>query len=287
MFLCRYSDPARGARLGCVRDGLIYEVGERWPTLAAFLEWSAGRASLLDDVAGVIAGAAPAARADTAALLRPTDQQEVWAAGVTYERSRVAREEESAGSGIYERVYAAARPELFFKATPSRTVGPGEPVAIRSDARWSVPEPELALVINQALELVGFTIGNDMSSRDIEGENPLYLPQAKVYARCCALGPQIALRGAVADPRDLRIELQILRAGAAAFDGTTSTRKIVRPYEELIGYLGRDNLFPDGVVLLTGTGIVPPDDFTLQAGDEIVIRIEGIGELRNPVVQGA
>ena len=285
MFLCRYSDPARGPRLGCARDGQVYDLGQRWPTLAALLEWSVGRAALLEDLAGVVAGAAPAAAAGQVALLRPTDLQEVWAAGVTYERSRVAREEESAGSGIYERVYAAARPELFFKATPSRTVGPGEPVAIRADARWSVPEPELALVINQALELVGFTIGNDMSSRDIEGENPLYLPQAKVYARCCALGPMIALRGAVADPRDLPIELRVLRAGAVAFEGATNTRKIVRPYEELIGYLGRDNLFPDGVVLLTGTGVVPPDDFTLQPGDEVAIRIEGIGELRNPVAR--
>jgi 2-dehydro-3-deoxy-D-arabinonate dehydratase len=220
-------------------------------------------------------------------LLKPTDAQEVWAAGVTYERSRVAREEESAGSGIYDRVYTAERPELFLKATPSRTVGPYEPVAIRADAAWSVPEPELGLVVNQGLELVGFTIGNDMSSRDIEGENPLYLPQAKVYARCCALGPLIALSGAVADPRDLKIELLILRDGATAFAGETSTRKIVRPYDELIGYLGRDNLFPDGVVLLTGTGIVPPDDFSLAAGDEVVIRIEGIGELRNPVVRGS
>jgi 2-dehydro-3-deoxy-D-arabinonate dehydratase len=183
-------------------------------------------------------------------------------------------------------VYSAARPELFFKATPSRTVGPGEPVAIRVDASWNVPEPELGLVVNQQLELVGFTVGNDMSSRDIEGENPLYLPQAKLYGRCCALGPLIALRDSISDPTNLPIKLEILRAGATAFAAETNTRRIVRSYADLIGYLGRDNLFPDGVVLLTGTGIVPPDDFTLLAGDEVVISIEGIGTLRNPVVQG-
>ena len=295
MHLCSFDDPRQGARLGLVRDGTLYDASARWPTLTEFLHWSIGRADLLGEVASALVDAAPIGpiaeiggppAAGALRLLKPTGTQEVWAAGVTYERSKVAREEESAGSGIYDRVYAAARPELFFKATPSRTVGPYEPVAIRRDARWNVPEPELALVINPAMELVGFTVGNDMSSRDIEGENPLYLPQAKVYARCCALGPFIALRGALPDPTNLPIALTILRDGAPAFSGETSTRRIVRPYAELIDYLGRDNLFPDGAVLLTGTGIVPPDDFTLQPGDEVVIAIEGIGELRNPVVQG-
>jgi 2-dehydro-3-deoxy-D-arabinonate dehydratase len=282
--------------LGLVRDGALYDIADRWPTLSAFLGWSAGRGDLVAELTSVLAGAMPLAQFDQLsgvaapgglALLKPTDDQEVWAAGVTYERSRIAREEESAGSGIYERVYSAARPELFFKATPSRTVGPGEPVAIRVDASWNVPEPELGLVVNQQLELVGFTIGNDMSSRDIEGENPLYLPQAKLYGRCCALGPLIALRDSIGDPANLPIKMEILRDGAIAFAADTSTRRIVRSFADLIGYLGRDNLFPDGVVLLTGTGIVPPDDFTLQAGDEVVISIEGIGTLRNPVVQGA
>jgi 2-dehydro-3-deoxy-D-arabinonate dehydratase len=295
MHLCRFTD-ARGApRLGLARDGALYDLSDRWPTLSAFLGWSGGRDDLLAELAGGLASATPVGRLDQLgsasaqgglALLKPTDSQEVWAAGVTYERSRIAREEESAGSGIYDRVYSAARPELFFKATPSRTVGPGEPVAIRADASWTVPEPELGLVINQQLELVGFTVGNDMSSRDIEGENPLYLPQAKLYARCCALGPLIALRGSIADPTNLTIRLEILRGGAVAFAAETSTSRIVRSYADLIGYLGRDNLFPDGAVLLTGTGIVPPDDFTLLAGDEVAITIEGIGTLRNPVVQG-
>lgn len=296
MHLCRFSDAQGVARLGLVRDGALYDVGERWPTLSAFLGWSAGRGDLAAELTNAMVDATPVAQFDQLssvaelgrlALLKPTDHQEVWAAGVTYERSRIAREEESAGSGIYERVYSAARPELFFKATPSRTVGPGEPVAIRVDASWNVPEPELGLVVNQQLELIGFTVGNDMSSRDIEGENPLYLPQAKLYGRCCALGPLIALRDGIGDPTNLPIKMEILRAGATVFAAETNTRRIVRSYADLIGYLGRDNLFPDGVVLLTGTGIVPPDDFTLQAGDEVVISIEGIGTLRNPVVQGA
>jgi 2-dehydro-3-deoxy-D-arabinonate dehydratase len=296
MHLCSFYDPRRGARLGLVRDGVIYDISARWPTLTEFLHWSVGREDLLAELADLGDRAVPIGPAAALSarpseqglsLLKPTSAQEVWAAGVTYERSKVAREEESAGSGIYDRVYSAPRPELFFKATPSRTVGPYQPVAIRSDARWNVPEPELALVINPAMELVGFTIGNDMSSRDIEGENPLYLPQAKVYARCCALGPLIALRGSLPDPTGLAIKLEIVRAGAVVFAGETNTRRIVRPYADLIGYLGRDNLFPDGVILLTGTGIVPPDAFTLLPGDEVAIAIEGIGELRNPVVQGA
>ena len=290
MYLCRFSDSQGGARLGLVRDGALYDISDRWPTLSVFLGWSGGRSDLAAELTGALVGAVPVGQLGGAggpALLKPTDNQEVWAAGVTYERSRIAREEESAGSGIYDRVYSAARPEIFFKATPSRTVGPGEGVAIRVDASWNVPEPELALVVNQQLELVGFTVGNDMSSRDIEGENPLYLPQAKMYARCCALGPLIALRDSIGDPTNLPIKLEILRKGAIAFAAETNTRRIVRSFADLIGYLGRDNLFPDGVVLLTGTGIVPPDDFTLLAGDEVAISIEGIGTLRNPVVQGA
>ncbi|HWQ14740.1 MAG TPA: fumarylacetoacetate hydrolase family protein [Roseiflexaceae bacterium] len=295
MYLCRYSDPEGAPRLGVVRDGAVYDVTERWGSMADLLRWSVGHvAGLGEALHKLTTGAAPVGRlADMLApagggprLLKPTDAQEVWAAGVTYERSRVAREEESAGSGIYDRVYTAPRPEIFFKATPSRTVGPGEPVAVRADSRWNVPEPELALIINPALELVGFTIGNDMSSRDIEGENPLYLPQAKVYARCCALGPLVACCDAIPDPKALTVRLTISRAGAPIFAGEVSTSKIVRSYEELIAYLGRDNLFPDGVVLLTGTGIVPPDDVSLEAGDEVAIAIDRIGELRNPVVRG-
>ena len=209
----------------------------------------------------------------------------MWAAGVTYYRSRDARIEESkeAGGGdFYARVYEAERPELFFKATPFRVRGPGQPLRIRRDARWSVPEPELALVVSAAGTVEGFTVGNDMSSRDIEGENPLYLPQAKVYDGCCGLGPAVLVSdGAIFVERT--IHLVIRRAGAAVFEATTSLARLKRRPEELVAWLYRESSFPHGCVLLTGTGIVPPNDFTLEPGDEVGITIDGIGTLRNPV----
>ncbi len=220
-------------------------------------------------------------------LLAPIDNQEVWAAGVTYKRSQTARMEESEhGATHYDRVYTAARPELFFKATPHRVSGPGAPVRIRSDATWSVPEPELTLVLNSKLRLVGFTIGNDMSSRDIEGENPLYLPQAKVYDAACALGPCITLADFMPPKEQTKIHLAILRDGSPVFEGDTDLGQLARSFDDLIEYIGRDNHFPNGLFLLTGTGIVPGDDFTLHAGDEVQISIDGIGTLVNPVVQG-
>lgn len=220
-------------------------------------------------------------------LLPPIDQQEVWAAGVTYRRSRTARMEESeAAASCYDRVYESPRPELFLKATPHRVSGNGQPLRIRADATWNVPEPELTLVMNSRLELVGFTIGNDMSSRDIEGDNPLYLPQAKVYDQCAGIGPWITLAGAM-PPRDqIGIQLTIRRAGTPEFEGQTGVDQMARSFEELIGWLGRDNSFPTGAMLMTGTGVVPDNDFTLQAGDVVDIRIDGIGTLSNPVVQG-
>jgi 2-dehydro-3-deoxy-D-arabinonate dehydratase len=219
-------------------------------------------------------------------VLAPLDDQEVWGAGVTYERSKVAREQESdQAATFYDRVYRAARPELFFKATPSRVVGPGRPIRVRRDTRWCVPEPELALVLSSELEIVGFTIGNDVSARDIEGENPLYLPQAKVYDSCCALGPVITLSGAMPAREAIGIRMEIERAGSVIFRGETSIARMARSFEELVNWLGRDNLFPAGVVLLTGTGIVPPDDFSLSGGDVVRITIEGIGSLENPVIQ--
>jgi 2-dehydro-3-deoxy-D-arabinonate dehydratase len=219
-------------------------------------------------------------------LLAPVDQQEVWAAGVTYIRSREARERESVGAAVfYDKVYTAERPELFFKSPAHRVSGPGERVHVRRDSRWSVPEPELALVISPRLELVGFTIGNDMSARDIEGENPLYLPQAKVYDHACALGPVITLVDAMPAADATEIRLQIERGGRTVFDGATRVSSMARRFDELIRWLGRENSFPDGAVLLTGTGVVPPDDFTLAAGDVIHIDITGIGRLTNPVAQ--
>jgi 2-dehydro-3-deoxy-D-arabinonate dehydratase len=218
--------------------------------------------------------------------LAPLDRQEVWAAGVTYKRSQEARERESAGAArFYDLVYTAPRPELFFKATPNRVVGPGGRVRIRKDSKWSVPEPELALVLSPRLEIVGYTIGNDMSSRDIEGENPLYLPQAKVYEACCALGPAITLVDAMPPRERITIRLTIERRGDKVFEGATGVQEMARTFDDLVHWLGRENRFPHGVILLTGTGIVPPDQFTLAAGDLIHIDIAGIGRLSNWVEQ--
>jgi 2-dehydro-3-deoxy-D-arabinonate dehydratase len=215
----------------------------------------------------------------------PIDRQDVWASGVTYLRSRDARMEESTQKSVYDLVYDAERPELFMKGTARRGAGPGEPVAVRRDSSWDVPEPELVLAINPAGEIIGYTVGNDVSSRSIEGENPLYLPQAKVYDRCAALGPVIALAWEVPHPRALPIALTIYRDGMVAFSGQTSTDQIHRTFEELVEFLLRDNSFPDGVFLMTGTGVVPPSEFTLEHNDEVEIAIEGIGVLRNPVVR--
>ncbi len=222
---------------------------------------------------------------DPATALAPVVSQEVWAAGVTYYRSRSARIEESkdAGGGtFYDRVYAAERPELFFKCAGWRVAGPGGAVRTRADAAWSVPEPELTLVINPRGELVGYTIGNDMSSRDIEGENPLYLPQAKVYNGSCALGPAVLLAEGPL-PKTTTIHLEILRGGKIAFAGSTTLAELKRDPGELIAYLFRELNFPHGAFLMTGTGIVPQDDFTLRAGDVIRITIDGIGTLENHV----
>ena len=218
-------------------------------------------------------------------LLPPISHEEVWAAGVTYLRSKVARMEESkeaGGGNFYDKVYEAPRPELFFKATPHRVAGPGQKVRIRHDSRWNVPEPELALLVNPQGLILGFTIGNDMSSRDIEGENPLYLPQAKVYDGCCGLGPCVLISNSPL-PRETEIALEIRRGGEVAFGGKTSLAQMKRGLQELVDWLFRDNSFPNGVILLTGTGVVPPDDFTLQSGDDIRIAIPPIGILHNTV----
>jgi 2-dehydro-3-deoxy-D-arabinonate dehydratase len=223
-----------------------------------------------------------------ASMLSPiADAQEVWAAGVTYFRSRDARMEESAqagGGSFYDRVYSAPRPELFFKASPHRVVGPERLVRIRRDSRWNVPEPELALVITWDEKIVGYTIGNDMSSRDIEGENPLYLPQAKVYDGCCALGPGILVTDQKL-PASTTIAMTIRRADAICFEGQTTLAALKRDPAELVSYLFRECSFPHGCFLLTGTGIVPPSDFALHAGDTVSITIDGIGTLTNPVAR--
>ncbi len=253
-----------------------------YPTLSAILEAPDPRSV----ANSFLAPDAPRYALDQVQLLAPLDQQEVWAAGVTYRRSQAARMEESQGAAaFYDQVYSASRPELFFKATPHRVVGPSEPVRVRQDSRWNVPEPELALVLNSHMRLVAFTIGNDMSSRDIEGENPLYLPQAKVYDGCCALGPWLTLAADMPPREQIGIELAIERAGRRVFSGSTSIAQMARTFEDLISWLARDNSFPQGVILLTGTGIVPGSELSLAAGDVVQIHVDGIGTLCNPVVQ--
>lgn len=220
-----------------------------------------------------------------AELRAPLQSQEVWAAGVTYFRSRTARMEESkvaGGGSFYDRVYEADRPELFFKATPHRVAAPGGAVRIRADSKWNVPEPELTLAINSAGKIFGFTIGNDMSSRDIEGENPLYLPQAKVYDRCAAIGPCLAITEQL-PATDTVIAIEIRRGGENVFGGETTVGQIKRPLPTLADWLFRENRFPHGALLMTGTGVVPPDAFTLRSGDEIRITIEPVGTLINKV----
>lgn len=225
---------------------------------------------------------------DQVDLLAPIDDQEVWAAGVTYKRSQVARMEESeSGASHYDKVYDADRPELFMKATASRVSGPGQPVRVRKDSQWSVPEPEFTLVLSPAGKIVGYTIGNDMSARDIEGENPLYLPQAKVYRQCAGLGPAIMLADEPLTLDEVQIELIISRDGAEAFKGRTDLSQLHRSLDDLAQWLFTESEFPAGAFLMTGTGIVPDDNFTLEDGDHVAITVSGIGTLENPVVKDA
>lgn len=247
--------------------------------------------ALLQDAAPLAtlqAHAAQAADVDGATpqvLRAPIGSQDVWAAGVTYYRSRDARMDESRDSGgatFYDRVYEAPRPELFFKSTAARVVAPGGTVRVRRDSTWSVPEPELVLVINAAGAVVGYTVGNDMSARDIEGENPLYLPQAKLYDGSCSIGPAVLFTAAPL-PSTTAIRLRIVRGGSVAFEGETTIGQIKRGFDELARWLYRESTFPVGCYLFTGTGIVPPDAFTLASGDEVAISIDGIGTLTNTV----
>ncbi len=259
-------------------DGSFYRVDAKdWDELLSSTRLYALARASIDN------GTATSFEAST--ILAPIVSQEVWAAGVTYYRSRNARIEESkdaCGGNFYDRVYAAERPELFFKATGRRVAGPGQAVRIRSDAKWSVPEPELTLVIDPSGSIVGYTIGNDMSSRDIEGENPLYLPQAKVYDGSCALWPSVLLSHEPLGPTT-GIHLEIARQGKSAFSASTTLAELKRDPKELASFLYRDNSFPYGAFLMTGTGIVPGDDFTLATGDTIRIAIDGIGTLENYV----
>ncbi len=285
MRLAKYRSSSSG-RLGVGRvdaDGLTpLELSSRYPTLSSILE---------ADAPAAVARSLVAKRTGIAlaelTLLAPVDSQEIWAAGVTYKRSRAARMEESeTAASCYDRVYASSRPELFLKATPHRVAGPGSAVRIRADSCWNVPEPELTLVINSRMRLVGCTVGNDMSSRDIEGDNPLYLPQAKLYDQSAAVGPWITLIDVMPPREQIGITLLVRRDGEPIYKGHVGMDQMARSYKDLTSWLGRDNSFPHGVLLMTGTGIVPPRDFTLHPGDWIDITIDGIGTLSNLVVQG-
>jgi 2-dehydro-3-deoxy-D-arabinonate dehydratase len=258
------------------------------PELDSFLDLATAASVAdedIDDVAGRLLDRADPVSlpADTAAGL-PVVPDEVWAAGVTYAISEQAREEESDMPDVYLRVHRAERPELFFKATPSRTVGPGEAVGVRGDSTWDVPEPELGIVLYRG-SVVGYTVGNDVSSRSIEGENPLYLPQAKVYDRCCAVGPCVVSPSSVGDPHDLEMSMTIERDGDVVYDDATSTSELVRSVEELVSYAQRHDAVPELSVLLTGTSLVPEEGFTLRESDVVSIDIENVGVLENPVVQ--
>lgn len=286
MHLAKYLARTGKEALGLVEDELIHPLSlaaGQYQTLTEILE--------ADDPANAVRflrdDDAEPVPVSSVTLLPPIDDQEVWAAGVTYKRSKAARMEESVSSAtVYDLVYKADRPELFFKSTAAKVVGHDKPVRIRRDSKWNVPEPELALVIDRRGNIVGYTIGNDMSSRDIEGENPLYLPQAKVYDGSCALGPWITLPGAMPSAERTEIRLAVLRGGAIAYEGKTTAAEIARPLTSLVEWLYRENTFQNGAVLLTGTGIVPDADFTLQPEDVVNISIAGIGTLANPVVQG-
>jgi len=283
MNVTKFLDQADSIRVGIVESDqlLPLQLGERFSSLAELLATENPRATIqslgTDD---------PLPIDESVRWLPPIDDQEVWAAGVTYKRSQTARMEESeAAASCYDRVYQADRPELFFKATPHRVSGHKQPLRIREDATWNVPEPEITLVLSPQFKIIGLTVGNDMSSRDIEGENPLYLPQAKCYDQCAGLGPWITLYDTLPAMSELQVDLKIDRNGQMVFDQQTSGSEMARSFEDLVSWLRRDNSMPSGAFLMTGTGIVPSNDFTLQAGDLVHISIAGIGTLSNPIVQ--
>jgi 2-dehydro-3-deoxy-D-arabinonate dehydratase len=284
MKLCRFSTPHHSAQPGLLLDNqtVLNLAAAGVTNLESLLE----QPNLPDALAELSNHPQPGYPLAQVRLLTPVERQEVWAAGVTYLRSRTARTAESHhDASAYDRVYEANRPELFFKALPEKVVGPDEPTGIRADSRWSVPEPELALVLNSRGHLVGYTIGNDVSARDIEGENLLYLPQAKVYNRSCAIGPSILIGPPESHARQWPVHLAIRRSDRLVWQGSTSVGQLKRPFADLVQPLFASQSFPHGAVLLTGTGIVPPDEFRLQPGDLVRIEIPEIGVLDNPVIE--
>jgi len=288
----RYRDSiCQTAQLGLLIDDDVYSITDivpQWSDPVGM--WYALRALGLraDEVTNKFTHQDPKSYGEleqSGLLLPPVHAEEVWAAGVTYERSREARNAETQISdSVYDRVYNAERPELFFKSTANRVVSPGRPLRLRTDSKWMVPEPELAVVMSSAGDVIGWTAANDLSSRDIEGENPLYLPQAKVFLRSCSFGPVLLWNTpAAGNPSEWKIELTIERDNAVAFKDSVSFSQFRRSISELISFLCKDNPVPDGTVLMTGTGIVPPDEFTLHSGDMVYINIDSIGTLTNPI----
>jgi 2-dehydro-3-deoxy-D-arabinonate dehydratase len=283
MKLCRFKNASGRICAGLVSDDTtVLDLSGEVESLTDLLE----SGDLSSRIAELAKRNLPRHEISRVHLAAPVERQEIWAVGVTYLRSKKARMEESDFSATaYDKVYDAPRPELFFKSLPEKVVGPGERVGIRSDATWSVPEPELAFVINSRGVIAGFTVGNDMSSRDIEGENLLYLPQAKIYERSCAIGPLITVGATEAEARSWKIQMTITRTEQPVFQGETSISQIKRAFQELVDYLFRSQKFPQGAILLTGTGIVPPDGFTLREQDKIRINISGVGTLENIVAK--
>ena len=283
MKLCRFTVDGRAVvRIGLVRDERT--VGDLTAAGVHRLDDLLERADLADALERLARESLPEHPLDKVRVLTPVESQEVWAAGVTYLRSKQARMDESDFSArAYDHVYEAPRPEIFFKSVPEKVVSPGDAVGIRRDARWNVPEPELTLVINSSGSIVGFSIGNDMSSRDIEGENLLYLPQAKIYNLSCAIGPWVVAGVREDEARLWTIRLEIYRDGGIVFAGDTRIDQIKRGFGELVEYLFRSQRFPHGAMLLTGAGVVPPDSFTLADGDRVRIAISGVGTLENSV----
>lgn len=289
MRIIRFLQEGSGPVLAAVTDqSEVYLLGQT-DFMELVREAEVRQRTTLELVQETIAASEPlAVKAEELELLVPLEAAEVWACGVTYERSRDARNYEATGGRLdtttfYDKVYDAERPEIFFKSTAARTVAPDRDLYLRSDSNWQIPEPELGLVLSRDGRVVGYTIGNDMSCRDIEGENPLYLPQAKMWKGSCSIGPAIRLAETVEDPYAFQIVCRIFRDGEKVVEGSASTGQLKRRFDELVAYLLRDNTIFDGTVLLTGTCIVPPDDFTLADGDRIEIEIGGIGVLANPV----
>ncbi len=293
--------PGEGPRLGVLRDGKVLDFTTltegKILTFQDLIKESREKGSSIKNIADEYLKSNPSNHynfdydelaagindPEKARLTLPLVPPEVWAAGVTYKRSVEARTEESQSKDVYSKVYDAVRPELFMKSTASRVVGPGDDIGIRRDSNWQVPEPELGLVLDEEANILAFIIGNDVSCRDIEGENPLYLPQAKIFKNSCALGPIIALPEAINDPYNLNITCEIIRSGNLVFSESANTRQLKRRLEELASFLARDNIVFPGTVLLTGTCIVPPDSFSLHPGDVVKISIDFLGTLSNRV----